>query len=81
MQFSEARKRADQILDDEAILFLKQQSGLTQKEEEMIGAFYTVVSDKAIHPLVAEREYARLMRNIAIECGLLLLSNLEKAGA
>jgi hypothetical protein len=39
----------------EAILFLKQQSVLTQKEEEMIGAFYTVVSDKAIHPLVAER--------------------------
>ena len=64
----------------EAILFLKQQLVLTQKEEEMISAFYTLISDKAIHPLVAEREYARLMRNIAIEYGLLVLSNLEKAG-
>ena len=33
-----------------------------------------------IHPLIAEREYARLMRNIAIEYGLLFLSNLNKAG-
>jgi hypothetical protein len=64
----------------EAIRFLKGEGVLSQKEEEMIGAFYTLISDKAIHPLIAEREYARLMRNIAIEYGLLFLSNLEKAG-
>ena len=64
----------------EALLFLRQRGLLTQKEEEMVSAFYTLISDKAIHPLIAEREYARLMRNIAIEYGLLFLSNLEKAG-
>lgn len=64
----------------EALKFLTQEGLLTQKEEEMVSAFYTLVSDKAIHPLIAEREYARLMRNIAIEYGLLFLSNLKKAG-
>lgn len=64
----------------DATLLLRQQTILTQKEEEMVCAFYTLVSDKAIHPLIAEREYARLMRNIAIEYGLLFLSNLKKGG-
>lgn len=63
----------------QAILLLRQQNILTEKEEDLVSAFYTVVSDNAIHPLIAEREYARLMRNIAIEYGLLLLSKLEKA--
>ena len=34
----------------------------------------------SVHPLVAEREYARLMRNMSIEYGLLLLTKLDKLG-
>jgi hypothetical protein len=33
-----------------------------------------------VHRLVAEREYARLMRNMSIEYGLLLLTKLDKLG-
>jgi hypothetical protein len=36
------------------------------------------MSDTAVHRLVAEREYARLMRNMSIEYGLLLLTKLDK---
>jgi hypothetical protein len=37
------------------------------------------MSDAGVHPLIAEREYARLMRNMSIEYGLLLLSKLDKS--
>jgi len=36
------------------------------------------LSDTGVHPLVAEREYARLMRNMSIEYGLLLLTKVDK---
>jgi hypothetical protein len=39
-----------------------------------------MISDTSVHPLVTEREYARLMRNLSIEYGLLLLTKLDKAG-
>lgn len=38
------------------------------------------MSDTGVHPLVAEREYARLMRNMSIEYDLLLLTKLDKLG-
>jgi len=38
------------------------------------------MSDTSVHPLIAESEYARLMRNMSIEYGLLLLTKLEKNG-
>jgi len=38
------------------------------------------MSDTGVHPLIAEREYARLMRNMSIEYGLLLLTKLNKLG-
>ncbi len=38
------------------------------------------VISQPIHPLIGEREYARLLRNMVIEDGLMFLSKLEKAG-
>jgi hypothetical protein len=63
-----------------ATKFLRQHDVITEKEEEFISSLYTLVSDQAIHPLIAEREYARLFRNIVIEYGLLFLTSLEKKG-
>jgi hypothetical protein len=63
-----------------AMLFLRQHGVITQKEETFITTLYTLVSDEAIHPLIAEREYARLFRNIVIEYGLLFLTILQKKG-
>jgi hypothetical protein len=50
-----------------ASLYLRVNNILSLKEEQIATALYTLISDAAVHPLVAEREYARLMRNISIE--------------
>jgi hypothetical protein len=61
-----------------ATVFLRQHDVLTLKEEAFITTLYTLVSDEAIHPLIADREYARLFRNMVIEYGLLFLTTLQK---
>lgn len=64
----------------EATSFLRQSSILTKPEEGLATGLYTFISDGAVHPLIAEREYARLSRNVVIEYGLLLLRKLDKFG-
>lgn len=64
----------------EALKYLRDQNILTVKEEQFASQFYALMSDTSVHPLVAEREYARLMRNMSIEYGLLLLTKLDKLG-
>jgi hypothetical protein len=58
----------------EALKYLRDHDVLTKSEELFAAQFYTLTSDSGVHPLVAEREYARLMRNMSIEYGLLLLT-------
>jgi hypothetical protein len=38
------------------------------------------MSDTSVHPLAAEREYARLLRNVVIEYGVMFLTILDKNG-
>jgi hypothetical protein len=64
----------------EALQYLRDRDVLTAKEQQFAIQFYALVSDTSVHPLVAEREYARLVRNMSIEYGLLLLTKLEKLG-
>lgn len=64
----------------EALNYLRDGGILTLKEEQFTAQFYALMSDTGVHPLVAEREYARLMRNMSIEYGLLLLTKLDKLG-
>jgi hypothetical protein len=64
----------------EAHQYLRDHGVLTVKEQQFAITFYTLMSDTSVHPLVAEREYARLMRNMSIEYGLLLLTKLDKSG-
>jgi hypothetical protein len=61
-----------------AIAYLAQEAVLTKSEEEFVTALYRLISDAGVHPLVAEREHARLMRNMNIEYGLLFLTRLDK---
>jgi hypothetical protein len=58
--------------------YLCDQKLLTEKEHQFAVHFYALISDTGVHPLIAERDYARLSRNMVIEYGLLLLSKLEK---
>lgn len=64
----------------DSLPYLRDHGVLTLKEEHLVSALYTLMSDTAVHPLIAEREYARLMRNMSIEYGLLLLTKLNKLG-
>jgi hypothetical protein len=49
-------------------------------EEAFVTSLYTLVSDEAIHPTVAQREYARIRRNMIIEYGLMFLTVLDRKG-
>ena len=62
------------------LTFLRQKELLSEKEERFAAGLYGLISDEAVHPLIAEREYARLTRNMVIEYGLLFLRKLEKSG-
>lgn len=64
----------------EALRYLVDNSVLTKQEEQLLSSLYVLVSDTGVHPLIADREYARLIRNMSIECGLLLLTKLDKVG-
>jgi hypothetical protein len=64
----------------EALKYLRDNDVLAKQEELFAAHLYTLMSDTGVHPLIAEREYARLMRNMSIEYGLLVLTKLEKLG-
>jgi hypothetical protein len=63
-----------------ALTSLRESGVLTKQEERFVAELYTLISDTGVHPLIAEPEYARLMRNMSIEYGLLLLTKLDKLG-
>jgi len=62
------------------LTYLRDHEVLSPAEEKFAASVYTIISDEAVHPLVAEREYARLFRNVIIEYALLLLAKLAKLG-
>jgi len=64
----------------EGLLFLRRHDILSPHEEQFAAALYKLISDEAVHPLIADRECARLARNVVIEYGLLFLRKLEKLG-
>jgi len=60
------------------IAFLKKHKYLSPQEEKLVAGIHAIMSEDGVHPLIAEREYVRLLRNMVIEYGLLLMSILEK---
>lgn len=64
----------------QATLLLRKSGTISPTEETFITSLYTLISDEAIHPLMTEREYARIRRNMVIEYGLMFLTVLEKKG-
>ncbi len=63
-----------------AMLYLRTNGILSQMEEAFVTSLYTLVSDEAIHPTVAQKEYARIRRNMIIEYGLMFLTVLDRKG-
>lgn len=64
----------------DATLYLRQQGYFTKQHETFIASLYTLLSDESVHPLTADREYARLLRNVVIEYGVMFLNVLDKRG-
>jgi hypothetical protein len=60
--------------------YLRQKGFLSQQEEAFVTSLYVLVSDESVHPLIAEREYARLLRSVVIEYGVMFLATLDKKG-
>jgi len=65
---------------DPTLTFLKNQSFLSPQQDKFARGLYTLLSDEGVHPLIAEREFARLLRNVVIEYGLMFLTMLQKKG-
>jgi hypothetical protein len=64
----------------DATIYLRQQGCFTKQHEAFITSLYTLISDASVHPLGADREYARLLRNVVIEYGVMFLTVLAKKG-
>lgn len=60
---------------------LRERDLLSLQEEQFVASLYTLISDEAVHPLIAAQEYARLARNIVIEYALLFLTKVAKQHA
>jgi hypothetical protein len=62
------------------LVCLRKNGVLSEAEEKFAAGLFGLISDEGVHPLFAEREYARLARNVVIEYALLFLKKLEKLG-
>lgn len=63
-----------------ATIFLRQRDYFTKEHEAFVTSLYALVSDESVHALGAEREYARLLRSVVIEYGVMFLTTLDKRG-
>lgn len=61
-------------------VYLRDKGLFTTQHEAFAISLYTLMSDTSVHPLAAEREYARLLRNVVIEYGMMFLTILDKNG-
>jgi len=64
----------------DGLTYLRNYQIFSKTEEAYVSSLYTLISDEGVHPLVAEREYSRLFRNVVIEYALLFLRKIEKLG-
>lgn len=63
---------------DPVTTFLKNHGFLSMQQDKFARGLYMLLSDEGVHPLIAEREFARLLRNMSIEYGLMFLTMFEK---
>jgi hypothetical protein len=65
---------------DPTLTFFRNSKFFTEQQDKFARGLYTLLSDEGVHPLIAEKEFARLLRNMVIEYGLMFLTMLEKKG-
>jgi hypothetical protein len=62
------------------VTFPRNYKFFTEQQDKFAHGLYSLLSDEGVHPLIAEREFARLLRNMVIEYGVMFLTVLEKRG-
>ena len=60
------------------VAYLRTHGVVSAQEEMFVTSLYTLISDEGVHPLIAEREYVRIRRNMTYEYGLMFLTVLDK---
>jgi hypothetical protein len=75
-RFNVPAASSDAIRWGDGLERLQQQGLLTKAEKGYAAALFTLLSDEGVHPIMAEKEYARLARNVVIEYALLFLRKL-----
>jgi hypothetical protein len=65
---------------DPVMTFLKNDGFLTMQQDKFARGLHALLSEHGVHPLIAEREFARLLRNMSIEYALMFLTMFEKKG-
>jgi hypothetical protein len=62
------------------LAYLAKHEILSKVEEQLAVDLYRLISDEGVHPLIAQREYVRLARNMVVEYSLLFLTKVAKLG-
>jgi hypothetical protein len=63
-----------------AMQLLRTQGYTTDQQDKFARGLFTLLSDEGVHPLVAERLFARLLRNMVIEYGFMFLTVMDNKG-
>lgn len=59
---------------------LRSQDYMTDQQDKFARGLFTLLSDEGVHPLMAERVFARLLRNMVIEYGFMFLTVMDNKG-
>jgi hypothetical protein len=64
----------------EGLAYLLQINVLSKTEEQYVSRLYALISDEGVHPLIADKEDARLSYNTVVEYALRFFRKIEKLG-
>ena len=65
---------------DTSTSFLRKRDYITPQQEKFARGIYALISDQGVHPLMAERIFARVLRNVIIEYGFMFLTIMNAKG-
>jgi hypothetical protein len=65
---------------DTSIAFLRKHEYMTVQQEKFARGIYALISDTGVHPLMSERIFARVLRNVIIEYGFMFLTIMDGKG-
>ncbi|MGB6723573.1 MAG: hypothetical protein WBE72_22430 [Terracidiphilus sp.] len=65
---------------DTSVAFLRKHGYITVQQEKFARGIYALISDEGVHPLMSERVFARVLRNVIIEYGFMFLTIMDNKG-